>query len=90
MGEFLGRAISRTFGGDWGEAGDRHLYAEGFKRMCSSRSGADIIYVVKVSDNLSCRMCSGYTLEASLEPKGEQKGAERVPLLHAAGVEAVA
>jgi hypothetical protein len=81
------RAVSRAFGGDWGEAGGAHLDGEGFKRVCSSRSGADNIDVVKVSDNLSCRMCRGYALEGSLEREGEQEGAERVPLLHAAGGE---
>jgi hypothetical protein len=79
------RAICRTFGGDWGEAGSAHLYGEGFKRACSSRSGADNINVVQVSDNLSCLMCHSYALEGSLEREGEQDGAERVPLLHAAG-----
>jgi hypothetical protein len=32
-------------------------------------------------------MCRGYALEGSLEREGEQEGAERVPLLHAAGGE---
>jgi hypothetical protein len=32
-------------------------------------------------------MCHGYALEGSLEREGEQEGAERIPLLHAAGGE---
>jgi hypothetical protein len=83
----LVRAISRTFGGDWGEAGGAHLYGEGFKRVNSVCCRADNINVVEVSDNLSCRMCRGHALEGSLKGEGEQEGAERVPLLHAAGGE---
>jgi hypothetical protein len=81
----LVRAVSHAFGGDRVEACSANLSAEGFKRVCSSRSGADNIVVVKVSDILSCRTCRGYTLEGSLVREGEQEGAERVPLLHAAG-----
>jgi hypothetical protein len=82
----LARAISRTFGGDWGETSCAHLYGEGFKRVCS-RSEADNMNVVKVSDNLSCRMCCGYALGGPLQREGEQDGGDRVPLLHAAGGE---
>jgi hypothetical protein len=72
-----------------GEAGGAHLHGEGFKRVCSSRSRSwtDNINVVKVSDNLSCRMCRGYALEVSLDREGEQEGADTVPLLHAPGGE---
>jgi hypothetical protein len=77
--------MCHTFKGDGGEAGSAHLYGEGFKRVCSSRSRANNINVVKVSDNLSFRMCRGYALEASLERKGEQEGGQRAPPLHAAG-----
>jgi hypothetical protein len=83
----LARAISRTFGGDWGEACSAHLYAEGFNFIGSVRCGADNINSVKVSDNLSRRMCHGHALQGSLERDSEQEGAERVPLLHAAGGE---
>jgi hypothetical protein len=44
----LVRAISCTFGGDWGEAGSAHLYGEGFKRVGSSRSWPNNINVVEV------------------------------------------
>jgi hypothetical protein len=62
-----------------------HLYGEGFKGVGSVRCGADSINVVEVSDNLSRRMCRGHALEGSLERDSELEGAERVPLLHAAG-----
>jgi hypothetical protein len=71
--------ISGTFGGDWGEAGGALLCGECFKRVCSSRSQADNIIVVNVSDNLSCRICCYYALKGSLELEGEQEGGERVP-----------
>jgi hypothetical protein len=83
----LVRTVSRAFGGDGGEAGCTYLYGEGFKRVGSVRCRADNVNVVEVSDNLSPRMCCGRALKGSLERESEQEGAERVPLLHAAGGE---
>jgi hypothetical protein len=83
----LARALSRTSKGDWGEPGGAHLYGQGFKRVCSSRSGADDINVVKVSDNVSCGVCCGYTVKECLKREGEREGVERVLLPHADGGE---
>jgi hypothetical protein len=83
----LVRAIRRTLLGGWGQTSVAHFYGEGFKRIGSSRSWPDNIKVVKVSNDLSCRMCRGHALEESLESECEQEGGERVPLLHTAGEE---
>jgi hypothetical protein len=53
----------------------------------SGYGGADNDNVIKVCDDLSCRLCGGHALEGSLERKGEQEGGEWAPLLHAAGGE---
>jgi hypothetical protein len=74
-------AISRTLRGDWSQADVAHFYGGGFYRCGSSRSWPNNIHVVKVSDDLSCRVCRGHALEVSLESECEQEGAERVPLL---------
>jgi hypothetical protein len=70
----LVQAVSCTYRGNRGEANGAHFCGEGLERVGSCCSGADNVKVIKVSDDLSCRMCRGHAVGGSLEPKGEQEG----------------
>jgi hypothetical protein len=81
------RTVRGAFGGHWGEAHGSHFRGQGFKSGGCSRCRADNIDVVKVCDDLRCRVSCGGALEGALESQGEKKRPEGVPLFDATGGE---